>query len=104
MKILWVPAALLILAASSIDPTLAQTRPAPPTDEQLARPNHPGWSVDERTGCWIWNQSPQPGETVTWSGACSGDGRGLGPGIVEWNVDGKVSRYEGDYLDGKEHG
>ena len=39
----------LILLPASV---LADTRPPAPPAEQQARPDHPGWSIDEATGCF----------------------------------------------------
>jgi len=82
---------------------LAQDRPPPPADTRAA-PNKPGWSVDERSGCWVWRQYPQPEETVHWSGNCGAGGRAAGRGTLELRYGGKVTRYEGDLRDGKRHG
>jgi hypothetical protein len=93
--------AALLLAA----PSLAQS-PRPPAPPEGARAvyGRAGWSVDAATGCWIWNASPQPNETVTWSGACDATGRATGRGVLEWRYEGKVSRYEGEMRDGQAHG
>src|SRR5438552_18562411 len=75
----------------------AQARPEPPPEDQLAAPGRAGWSVDERSGCWLWNGKPRPGEAVVWTGGCDADGRAIGHGVREWNTDGKTtSRYEGE--------
>ena len=34
-------------------------------------------------GCWLWNPNPQPDETVTWSGGCTG-GKRSGKGEEVW--------------------
>ena len=85
-------------------PQFPRARPAPPAEDQLAHPGHPGWSVDAHTGCWIWNPNPQPDEMVTWSGRCYARGPAVGFGVLEWRHADKVSRYEGEYRDGKPHG
>ena len=97
---------LLALALATALPAVAgaQSRPAPPPDDMRAAPDRPGWSVDPRTGCWVWNGVPQPNQTVSWSAGCGPDGRATGRGVVEWRYDGKVDRYEGEYRDGKRHG
>jgi hypothetical protein len=81
-----------------------QARPAPPPADQAAAPNRPGWSVDARGGCWLWNPNPQPGESVTWSGACDAIGRATGAGVVEWRLGDKIDRGEGEFREGKRHG
>ena len=87
-RCMWVAGALLGLAV----PCLAQapSRPSPPPIEIQAAPDHPGYSVDHRSGCWIWNDDPQADEAVTWSGGCDASGRASGRGTVEWHVDGKL--------------
>jgi hypothetical protein len=72
--------------------------------DYLAAPNHPGWLVDSRTGCWVWDPDPRPNETATWSGGCDTYGRATGRGILEWQVEGKVSQYEGDLRRGRANG
>ena len=96
-------AALALLLVAAI-PARAQNRPPAPAADMLASPNHPGWSVDRRTGCWIWDDTPQQKDRVTWSGACAADGRATGHGVLEWRWRGNVSRYEGDMLEGKRSG
>src|SRR5262249_53604233 len=86
----------------------SQTRPAPPPAVEVAAPGRPGWSVDVRSGCWVWNIAPQHAETVTWSGSCGLDGLATGRGVSEWrweqNGERKVQRYEGEYRGGKRSG
>jgi len=77
--------------------------PLPPPDVRAA-PGKPGWCVDERTGCWVWNASLRLDQTVQWSEGCSPVGRATGRGILEWRTDGKMSRYEGEFRDGKPNG
>ena len=84
--------------------TWGQNRPAPPADDLRGAPGKPGWAVDERSGCWLWNADPQPGETVTWSSGCGPDGLANGRGILEWRSDGKTERYEGDVTNGRRNG
>lgn len=63
-----------------------------------------GWSTDAKTGCRVWNSNPEPGETMSWSGACQG-GLAQGRGVLQWFKDGRPNgRYEGDYRDGKVNG
>jgi hypothetical protein len=81
--------------------SLAASRPpAPPADEQ-AGPDHPGWSVDARSGCWVWNQFPRPNETVSWSGGCEPTGPATGSGILEWHQSPGWERYEATLRFGK---
>jgi hypothetical protein len=83
--------------------------------------------IKDQNGCKIANPSPQPVETVTWSGACK-EGFAEGQGLMQWYEDGKPgvrydgslargapsgqgkltmpdgSTYEGGWLDGKQNG
>ena len=44
----------------------------------------PCWmEVANRPGCYVWNPNPQPEETVTWTGGCSG-GFAEGSGSLAW--------------------
>jgi len=68
---------------------------------QSAQPN---WIADSRTGCKVWNASPQPNESVSWSGDCK-NGLAQGSGVLQWFINGKPdSRDEGEFKDGKLHG
>ena len=35
----------------------------------IAQTVQPEWIADPRTGCRVWNDRPQPNETIVWSGA-----------------------------------
>lgn len=69
---------------------LASAAAAQPADDPAPLPS--GWTADTRTGCKVWNPQPQPGETMTWSGACK-DGLASGPGAVEWIENGLVTEH-----------
>ena len=56
-----------------------------------------------RPGCHVWNPNPQPGETVTWTGECSG-GLVQGTGTVTWIHAGGEQVVTGRRRDGKEDG
>ncbi len=61
----------------------------------------PTWSVDETTGCKVWNSSPLPNETVSYTGPCV-DGIANGHGILQWYQDGRPGgRGEGEYRNGR---
>jgi hypothetical protein len=79
-----------------------QSRP-----ETLAAPGRPGWSVDARSGCWLWVANPLPGLAMSWSGACP-RGPATGQGTMEWhfsiNGQPRVSRYVGSLVEGRMHG
>lgn len=71
---------------------------------QAALSEEMAWITDQQ-GCRIANPHPQPGETVSWSGACK-DGLADGQGILQWFEDGAATaRYEGElragWADGK---
>jgi hypothetical protein len=55
----------------------------------------------------VWNANPQPGETVQWSGGCTG-GMASGSGTLEWryqeNGEPRVARYAGAMRDGRRNG
>ncbi len=61
----------------------------------------PAWTADSRTGCRVWNVSPQANETIVWSGACR-DGLAQGRGVVEWYQNGRFEeRCECELQDGR---
>ena len=98
---------LLVLvggSSSAFAQAARPSRPPAPPAEALAAPNHPGWSVDGRTGCWIWSGRPQQNETVAWSGECDAYGRATGRGTLERRYDGKVQRFDGDVRNGTPNG
>lgn len=74
------------------------------TSSAFAQTPQPGWIADARNGCRVWNSSPSPNETITWSGACQ-NGVTQGRGVLQWFENGKPkSRYEGEFRDGKYNG
>ncbi len=84
-------AAVILGIATS---ALAQDQPGKP----------PTWIADSKTGCKVWNPSPQARETIHWTGACQ-DGYAQGKGTLEWSENGKPGdRYVGDYQAGKRNG
>src|ERR1700761_949269 len=65
---------------------------------------HPDWIGDSKTGCKVWNPSPEPQESISWSGTCKG-GYADGKGTLQWFEKGKATdRYEGQYQHGKRNG
>ena len=66
-------------------------------------PFGPNWIVTENQPCQLYNSSPEPGETVTWSGNCV-DGKASGEGRVVWRGNYGRPVYEGGYRDGRMHG
>ena len=59
--------------------------------------------ISQRPGCYVWNPYPQPGETVTWTGACAG-GKGQGTGTLTWAHDAGTQTSTGRLADGKSTG
>jgi hypothetical protein len=83
-------------------PLLAIMLAALPAGAQMPSPD--SWIADNKTGCRIRNPTPQPRESVTWSGACP-NGIAQGPGILQWLDDGRpTDRYVGELNDGWESG
>lgn len=74
----------------------------------LAKPSQaqapPGWIVDQKTGCKVWDPAPEPNEAVAWSGPCK-NGFADGEGTLQWTENGEPSdRYVGEYHGGKRNG
>jgi len=62
------------------------------------------WIADSKTNCKVWNDNPQPNETISWSGDC-GDGYAYGSGIIIWYKNGKENtQYKGAMFRGKHAG
>ena len=66
-------------------------------------PFGPNWIVTENQPCQLYNDEPEPGETVTWSGGCA-DGKATGEGRIVWRGSYGESVYEGTMHNGKVHG
>ena len=75
----------------------------PGADEAPLEPFGPNWLVTENQPCQVWNPSPEPGETMTWTGACV-DGKASGRGRSVWRGSYDESTYEGGRQAGKTHG
>jgi hypothetical protein len=59
------------------------------------------WMSDPKTGCKIWDDTPHPDQSVTWSGECK-NGYAEGSGTALWTIKGKPEdRYEGEMRAGK---
>jgi hypothetical protein len=83
---------------------LLASTPALVSTPALAQTQLSTWSVDQRTGCKVWNIAPQVNETISWSGACR-NGVGEGRGVLQWFEGGQPGdRYEGELHDGKQTG
>lgn len=62
------------------------------------------WIADFETGCKVWNQNPQPKESIKWFGPCI-NGFAHGQGLLQWYLDGKPGeRGEGEWRNGKANG
>jgi len=61
--------------------------------------------TDAVTGCAVWSvEVPQPGEGISWAGACP-DGKAAGDGVLTfWDKAGLTGRYEGQMQGGKLNG
>ena len=94
----------MALVLPALHASVSFARPPLPPPDVRAAPGKPGWSVDQRTGCWLWNASPQPGQTVQWSEGCSPVGRAMGRGVLEWRTGASVIRYEGELRYGVPNG
>ena len=59
--------------------------------------------LSQKPGCYVWNPNPQPGETVTWTGACAG-GKAQGTGTLTWAHDAGAQTGNGRLVDGEHNG
>ena len=59
--------------------------------------------IQNKPGCYIWNHSPEPNQTVTWDGPCS-DGLANGLGSGKWTHDNDRQEGSGILVDGKREG
>lgn len=79
-------------------------------DEELrkiASPNNPGYLIDLKNNCRVWDPHPKEAEKVFWDGICSnGYAEGKGKVIWEWVEDGKLNTQinEGNFIKGKNTG
>jgi len=86
--------------------SLVELDPAPPRQAATDRPIDiwpfpPDWLTDLSTGCKVWNVTPLPQETVTWSGQCQ-NGYGSGQGELVWLQAGRpFLRMEGTLQEGR---
>ena len=53
-----------------------------------------------RPGCYAWEYTYDPHETLTWSGKCAG-GLAVGQGILTWIKDGQTDEGTGTIINGK---
>jgi hypothetical protein len=84
------------------DPAREQTATRPSAQSQAA--TGAGVWIADAKGCKHWDYSPEPKESVTWSGGCV-KGKADGDGTEEWFVNGqKHSRMTGRLSEGKPDG
>jgi hypothetical protein len=83
---------------------VAPVVPAPPEESATVTESLPGWIVDARNRCRIWNPNPRPNERAEWTGRCDG-GLASGAGVLSWlENEQPTERYEGEYHDGQQNG
>jgi hypothetical protein len=69
----------------------------------VLQPGQPGWLIDPKTGCRVWDPLPR-GETVSWTGLCENN-FAQGRGVLQWSKDGTPNgRYDGEVSGGKMNG
>lgn len=89
------------LCALALLVTLSYAGAAIAQDEAQAPP---GWIADPKTGCKVWDPSPEPNETIHWSGRCA-NGLAQGQGTLQFYENGHPGdRYVGEYQGGKRNG
>ena len=66
-------------------------------------PLEANWVVAENQPCQIYKPNLQPGDEVTWSGACV-DGKASGEGRFTWRGNHGENVYQGEFLEGRLHG
>jgi hypothetical protein len=76
-----------------------------PALAQIAPPDlsgrDPHWIKDTTKNCWAANPDPEAGESVTWTGGCTG-GLVSGEGTLTWYLNGRlVGRDEGTFRNGE---
>ncbi len=61
----------------------------------------PRWIKDAASQCWAANPSPEPGETIAWTGGCE-NGLLSGKGTLTWYLNGRaIGRDEGEFKNGQ---
>jgi hypothetical protein len=68
---------------------------------RVARPNSPGFLIDQKTGCKVWDEIPAEGERVTWFGLCL-DGLAEGQGTVIFSSNEGRQTITGIFAKGRE--
>ncbi|BAP87182.1 MORN repeat-containing protein [Burkholderiales bacterium GJ-E10] len=63
------------------------------------------WIADTRTGCKVWNDSPNLRLTIQWTGSCNEKHLATGNGVLRRFKDGSAEeKYEGEMKNGKQEG
>ena len=71
-----------------------------PAGAQTAPTRQPGWIADAK-GCRVWDATPKPSHSVTWTGPCQNQ-LAQGRGVLQWYVNEHPSdRYDGELVAGK---
>lgn len=62
------------------------------------------WIKDLKTGCAVWNPSPKPNESISWTGDCISE-KASGKGLLTIYIKEKLdTTYEGGMIEGLIHG
>ena len=59
--------------------------------------------IAQRPECYVWNENPQPADSVTWTGECAG-GLAQGTGTLTWTSDGNQQTETGRLQNGTYNG
>jgi hypothetical protein len=71
--------------------------------QSMGASGQPGWIMDPRNGCSVWNTEPQPDETLSWSGSCL-DGKASGRGTAIFRTRSGSTRVNGSMREGRLEG
>lgn len=63
--------------------------------------NDAHWIYDPDSKCWAANPNPEPGESISWTGACENNLL-TGQGVLTWYLNGRIDgRDEGQFKNGE---
>jgi len=100
LKWLWISCQVLLLGSLAL---LIGCARYPTVSNITPDKTEPYWFVDQN-GCKIWDKSPKPDQTVTWTGDCS-NGYANGQGELQYYTAGKkYAQYIGHISYGKRYG
>src|SRR3954469_17321929 len=95
---LYVPFVAAIAGLTGTEFAQPAAVPAPSQETPTA------WVADPKTGCKIWDATPDPAERITWSGGCQA-GMAEGEGVLQFYIGDKpAARYEGEMHNGRADG